>query len=207
VLVKRAKVRAMRSFLLCVVAVTACACEQKNPYDPKGGGPPEPTKTIGVAPDKFDCASIVTVADIEQVMGVPMVKYEESITPEPGTAAPCAYQEKEPPPAMGDASVKIRVARVQFDCREEAHKAAISNIGFHQSDPDAQAREVAGIGKKAVEDRGMRITALDDDTICAIYVVTQGTEPAARELLTKMVLGKLNESNQPSPPKVVKIKK
>lgn len=183
--------------ILVVSLAMAGGCEQKNPYEKQPMGAPEPGKMIGQDPTTFDCKTVITVAEVEGIVGMALDTYDETVTPEPGTPKACSYSEKGP--NRGDAM--LQTWRIAFDCRPKAHYDAENYMKMYLEDPEASARLVE-VGKRGVDHGNIRIIALDNDTPCAIYVV--GVNPDARVALSKAVLAKLNEANQPTPIRAVK---
>lgn len=190
---------------LALAIFSLAGCKQENPYGKHDPGKVEPAMIIGQDPAKFDCTKVITLAEAQTVAGVPLQVHEETMTPEPGTPRACGYQGSGP--RAGDAGIPYW--RVAFDCRargiHDAEEAMAMYIAESDSDAGAWsafAREIPGIGKRALEHGNIRIIAIDTDTPCAIYVV--GPDATTREALTKLVIGKLDQTNQPTPPRAVK---
>lgn len=194
----------MRNVTIALV-LAIVGCKQGNPYDKKDPGPPEPAKMLGQDPDKFDCTKVLSEQEVATAAGEPVKMHDTSMPPEPGEAKPCAYRSTLPP--AGDAGT-VHEWQISFDCRDrgDEHKAIVDAERYmkqYLADPDAQAKEIPGIGKRALDHQDIRMIVEDDDTTCAIYVVGHGFD--ARTALAKLVVSRLNETNMPRRVRAVRV--
>jgi hypothetical protein len=190
------------ALLVALVAVAPACGKQDNPYDKSDPGPAGPAKMTGQDPDHFDCTKVLTDADVSQAAGEPVKMHDTTMPPEPGEAKPCAFRSTLPP--AGDAGT-VHEWQVSFDCR--TNKGVVDADRYmnqYLKDPDAQAKEVPGVGKRAVDEQNIRLIAIDDDTPCSLMVI--GPDITSRTNLAKLAAMKLNEDNMPRRVRAVKTK-
>jgi hypothetical protein len=203
--------------ILVLVALSALAglagCADKNPYAPAEKPAPSgpPPKLAGQDPDKFECKSFLSEAEVGQAVGGAVTWTPADMPSSPGTPAPCVYvlneqpqapdagpQKRGGPDAGPEPSKGISAWQYHLDCRPVAVGDAQAII--RQMLPMADSKEIK-LGRGAVDHSNARIVAVDDDTECAAYVV--GPEQAIRERLTAAVLLKLNASSMPKLPRAM----
>jgi hypothetical protein len=200
----------VRSWLWCSLWLAACHSDANAPADK---APPPPSKPNGVYPDQFQCASIVTLDRLGELLGAAATS-TPTVTSHPRTlAAPCAYEVngeawtfdfdcrsnfKETADALFAEYRATNVARTAKFDRDDPRDAGVlrSDAGVEHRRPDA-AREIS-VGAKALDHNGVGLIFIDDDAPC--YARVYGPDAARRLALATEIAAKLTPATAPMPP-------
>ncbi len=196
--------------VLAVTALAGCSDKSQNPYasNTKTAVPGPPAKIEGVDPDKFDCKTFLSEAEVATATAGEVTWTPADMPGAPGTPAPCVYVSAQQPAPPADAaphrgpdagpepSKGILAWQFHLDCRPVAVGDAQAIIAQMKS--QAGSKDVA-LGRGAIDHTNARVIAIDDDTDCAAYVV--GPDETTRAALAKLVIAKLTRSNMPRLPR------
>lgn len=204
-------------------------CATKNPFDSKPDGPPGPPPKIwGVEPSKFDCQSLVPTKDVSTLAGGEVTFEGSGVPTAEGTPSPCAWvlehkpteaeqkamekeQEKLAKKANdsgGAGSIEFAVAAwgkskdkvygVSFDCRDRAHARTDEWFASLAGNPDA--KDVPGLGKRAMDHKGGQLVFNDANTPCSVTL--NASDEVSRQALAKLVLARLTNETAPMRPRI-----
>ncbi len=211
---------------LAGVALAGCGNETSSPK----AKPTEEThaKVAGVDPDHFECRSILTLAQLTEILGAPTRAVDSASSIPKGVPRPCTYEVATTPPEMWT---------FDFDCRDGYKKRAdalfaqykqinedrieryneLSDAGVPKPKPtnpdktkDAGVVELhppgeatrVDVGAKGLDHNDQGLLFIDDDAPCYVRVV--GRDAARRLALAKAVAKHLTFVNAPMSPRPLK---
>jgi hypothetical protein len=225
--VARYRSSAMRCLSGIAVLAIGCTSDAAGPADkpPKDDGPAR--KLAGVYPERFDCASIVSLSKLSEILGAPAKVAEmPPVGVSPGTPKPCNYRvEKEVPESW----------MFDFDCRDNYKKQAdalfaeyrqrnAERIEAYNVAADAKEKRKpvfidgvdAGVpplvhpgttvdvevGAKAIDHNDKGLLFIDDDAPCYVRVI--GNDATRRLALAQHIAKALTYNNAPMTPRAAK---
>jgi hypothetical protein len=198
------------------MALAACESDAAGPKSKVDTGGTV-RKLAGVFPDKFDCATVMTIDALTQVLGSPTKAIDTPSTTTKGLARPCTYEV---------AATNPEYWTFDFDCRDGykqradalfeqykaynadriAHYNALADAGAFKKPNDAGveyvrpgvASEVA-IGAKGLDHNDQALIFIDDDAPCYVRVI--GPDVTRRLELGKLIAKNLTFANAPMTPR------
>lgn len=194
------------SAVLATVAAQLVACRQEPP-PPPSSAPSEPVVLVGVDAKDFRCESLLSLAQLGELLGG-RVRQLESASPTPiGVPSPCAYLlEAEGAAAAGwtfdldcrdgmDARAEALFAQYQRTSAEVAARLAAEGPAGQRAAPsEVTAREVQ-VGARALDHHGQGLLFVDDDAPCYVRVV--GPSAAGRLALATHLARALTPATAP----------
>jgi hypothetical protein len=215
----------IRVAALAVLTSVLGACNQS---DAKKGAEQAPSAQeapsrpmLGVYPDRFQCESVVPLADLGAALGGTAAVNDSAGAPPPkNVARGCNYRVTI---GAGDAGVQ-EAWGYDLDCRPDYQKrvdllfqqytqqsadlVTAYNAKYHSKPPppnDAgmvqrvptDAKEVA-VGRRGLDHNGNGLLFIDDDAPCYVRVV--GPDADRRLIVAKLVADRLHEANAPMTP-------
>lgn len=205
----------MNSRILIGLALVA-ACSKSKSEDRPPADASAPIKLLGVDPEKFQCDSIIAVADLGTLLGGTAHAQNTGMTAPRGTAPACAYSLVR---SAGDASVE-ETWSYDFDCRpgyDDRAEDLFKQFSERANDQVSAYKQSVGSGKAPTNDAGVAFKApegaaavavgkeamdmlgtivfIDDDSPC--YARVAGPDAARRLALAQLVAKNLHEANAP----------
>jgi hypothetical protein len=224
---ERATVGALMRCLSGIVILAAgCTSSPADPTDKPTKDEPA-RKLAGVYPERFDCSSIISTAQLSEILGAPArVADMPPVGVAPGTPRPCNYKvEKEVPESW----------MFDFDCRDNYKKQADALFADYRrinadriqayneiadaKEPrkpvmkdgvDAGVPELVhpgttvdvSVGAKAIDHNDKGLLFIDDDAPCYVRVI--GNDAARRLALAQHIAKHLTYNNAPMTPRAAK---
>ncbi len=214
-------VSAMRNRCVAALVVLGSACSSAEDKKPASEQPVEgPARTLlGVEPEKFQCDSVASIADLGAVLGGEARAIDSAFSPPRGVPKPCNYVVSR---GAGDAGTQ-EAWTFDVDCRPDYQKRAeflfaqytrtsgelvsayAAEVGSGKP-PTNDAGVVAHapedafrveVGLKGLDHHGQGLLFLDDDAPCYVRVV--GPDTARRLALAQLVAKNLREVIAPMP--------
>jgi len=217
--------RIRRAAALAVLFAAACnqsdgkkAGESQSATEADDTEPSRPM--LGVYPDRFQCDTVVTDADLGTALGGTATRSESAGAPPPkNVARTCGYLVTI---GAGDAGVAESWS-YDMDCRPDFEKRAellfgqyvqqsadlveayTAQYGTKPQTNDAgvvmqapAASKQVDVGRRGLDHHGQGILFLDDDAPCYVRIVGPGAE--RRLIVAKLVADQLHEANAPMTP-------
>jgi hypothetical protein len=178
------------ALFVAVMASATAGCDKGDGGGGQGAAvEPTGSRVLGVEARDFQCSSLITVSELEAMLGGPVIEAAAPFDPPMGTPRPCNYL------VSGDGGQEAW--SFDMDCRADALKLAGRMMdGYRASPGDAGAADVS-IGRGGLDHHGQALIFVDDDAPCFVRVI--GPRADGRAALGAHVAGRLNESVAPMP--------
>jgi hypothetical protein len=206
-------------------ATVGCTSDAAKP--PKEKPPETPPKLAGVYPEKFECSSILSTAQLTDLLAAPTRTLDSASSVTRGTPRPCNYE--------STSSTGVEHWTFDFDCRDgykqradalfaqykqqtadrmeqynQLSDAGVKSLPRDPNNKDAGVIELkqpgvasdVEVGAKALDHNDQGILFIDDDAPCYVRVI--GPDPARRLALAKAVAKHLTFANAPMTPRPLK---
>jgi hypothetical protein len=219
--------RAARIGLL--LAIAACSREAPAPRSEPASAAPT-GRLVGVYPERFQCDSVATSEQLTEALGGAVRPLDSSMPTPRGVPRPCNYVLQVGAGVDGGAPA-VEAWTFDIDCRDnaletadalfaqyrqtsaalvesyaaakEAGKNLTADGGPPAKAPEA-ARDVEGVGARALDHHGQGLLFVDDDAPCYVRVV--GPDAARRLALATLVAQNLTLERAPMTPRAAPAK-
>jgi hypothetical protein len=182
----------LAALLACSAHLTACS-SSKGDDSPSAKSSSKPYSNPGVAPEYFECDSLLTAKEIAKVVDGRVEQVASAFESPNGVAEPCAYLHTSIP--EGDAGIIHEAWSFDIDCRDDALKDAKTMMTqWAEGAGDGGSYRVE-VGRGGLDHGGGGIVFIDDDSPCHVRVI--GPRSDTRLAIAKVLAKRLTPDTAP----------